>query len=182
MKIPQKLPQFNNTHALIVVMSKDHGILYHAHDSEIDRIAALNNPPARYSNRKGFFMRKGGGVNLGSGGPYSGKSEENRQRFINNLVEELRDVIKEYAITKVYLFEPQYLKGQLAELLTEQESAHVVLVDFGNFVNEKPLELLERIDAHENPVGDPSDPSSVAGEENAEGKRKILEVGKKVEG
>lgn len=180
MKIPQTLPQFINQHALLAVVARERGVVYCAADGTLERVATVDEPHPHYSDREGFFMRRAGGIQLGSGEPYDdGHAEEDHKRLLDNVVKELREAIKRYNADTVYLFEPEHLKGQLTEVLKKKEQILVRLVAFGNFLKTKPLILIKKISTYENPPRDPSDPASVAGEKNAEEKRKILEIGKR---
>ena len=77
----------------------------------------------------------------------------------------------------MYIFEPEHLKGLIEEHLTTPNNVEVTLVKYGNFVESEPDEILELLNETGDEHVDPDDPASVAGEENAEEKRKILETG-----
>ncbi len=66
----------------------------------------------------------------------------------------------------------------IAEYLVNPNHIPVEVVQYGNFVQVEQKKVAEMINNHgKKDELDPSDPASVAGEENAEEKRKILEVG-----
>lgn len=181
MKIPQALPQFKDTETIIVVIASERGVLYKAVNGTIDEMADMTETAPQYSDREGFFMRSGGGMQYGSGEPYDDTASADHKKLIDQVVDELQEIVNKNEIKKLYLFEPEHHKGQLTEALKVKIDIPATLVDFGNFIETDALVLLEKINKFENPPYDPSDPSSVEGKENAEEKRKILEVGKKLE-
>lgn len=180
MKIPRDLPQFNDNHALMAVIAREQGVLYRLQDGTIERIVAINEPHARFSDREGFFAHGSIDRFWGAGEPHDGAVREERAVFIRQIVRELRSAIRTNRVTKVYLFEPKYLKGGISRKLASKEMISIVPVRYGNFVDTEPLELLRYIHAKEIPSKDLSDPASVHEEEGAEEKRKILSVGRQI--
>ena len=178
MQIPQKLPQFTGETALIVVSAKEQGVLYQAADGVIEQVATVEEHPEAPSDREGFFFRSGFGKQLGSGGPDAQDDTETVREFVRSISEELNGAIKAVQPTVIYFFQPQHLKGYLENEIKNPTHIPTHVVQFGNYVHETPLEILEHIAAYHDDVIDPSDPTSVKDEPNAEEKRKILEKGR----
>lgn len=176
MQIPNAYPQFIDTPVLLAVVGRERGKLYFAQNGIIELITAENELSPNYSDREGFFMRRGEGVLYGGGAPYDGNNESARNRFIEKVVDDLRATTKATHVRQVYLFEPKYLKGAITKALKEKtDRVRVLLVSYGNFVSDHPRKLLERIAHLDDPRYKPGDPESVAQGANAEEKRKILQ-------
>lgn len=184
MRIKDTHPQFDAQPALFAVLGKEKGILYLAYKGSIERVATVEEPAAEYSDREGFFMSSGNGMFYGAGEPYDGNEVQSRAHFIDKVVHELRRHIDEHKVHLVYLYEPEHLKNGITDVLDrETNNVTIITVAYGTFLNESPTDLLERLvksEYYSQP--DPSDPSSVKDSPNADEKRRILEIGKKVSG
>lgn len=178
MQIPDKLPQFKEQKALIVVSAKESGVLYIAENGEVTKLTDIEEHPPTRSDNEGFFFRSGDGLGYGSGAPLERDDEYNLTQYVNAITKELNEVIKTEAPDVIYVFEPEHFKGYLDEKIDNPQHIPIEHVAYGNYTNHDPLTLIEAIDTHGMPSHDPSDPESVAGEENAEEKRKILETGR----
>ncbi len=178
MQIPNTLPQFIAERALLVVSAKEQGRLYQASDGVIEEVVKVEEHPERYSDREGFFFRSGYGRHYGSGAPMEEHKQENIRAFVSAISEELNEAIKDLQPDVLYFFQPEHLKGYLENAIKNPQHIPTHAVAYGNFVDETPHALLERIkDYHDDSI-DPSDPASVKDEPNAEEKRKLLEKGR----
>lgn len=175
MQIPHQLPQFYNQNALIVVMGSQRGLLYLASDGRIDIIGTVEQPPARYTDREGYFMNSGGGFVYASGAVYEDNNIERVRRFFKKVAHEVFRVIEAHEITHTYVFEPPYAKGAVTMALRPIVARDVELVRYGNYLHAPATVLLKYIQTSAEPALDPADPESVADEENAAEKRQILE-------
>jgi len=168
---------------LVVVSAKEHGIMYLSTDGQLHAIEHIDKPPLSYSDNEGFFVRSGHGHRLGSGAPLEVDKQHNIKRYIKAITEELNNVIASEKPEVIFLFEPEHLKGLVAEHIVNPTHIQVQTIDYGNFVHEAPDEIKDRIvKAMTADMLDPADPASVEGEPGAEEKRKILEVAKKLHG
>ena len=96
---------------------------------------------------------------------------------MNAVEKELDLVIKEIDPTALFVTEPEHLKGKIAETVQKFTDLSVHVVSYGNYVDSSNEELQKVLEDFNKDSVDPADPASVAGEENAEEKRKILETG-----
>jgi hypothetical protein len=163
--------------SLVVVSAKEHGKIYQIKNGEMKIVEYIEEHPPGYSDNEGFFQRSGNGVTMGSGAPREEDDSRNIERYIKAISEELSNEVQRLAPEKLYIFEPEHLKGLIEEHLTAPNNVEVTLVKYGNFVESEPDEILKLLNETGDEHVDPDDPASVAGEENAEEKRKILETG-----
>ena len=176
MKIPHKYPQFTEMHALIIVSAKEQGVLYTVNNGIIEKLVKVEEHGETPSDNEGFFFRSGYGKHFGSGNPEEKHDEESLRVFVKSIVSEINSAIDDLKPDVIYLFQPAHFKGYLREQIKNNTSP-VHLVKFGNFVHQTPLEIVIHIANYLDESVDPTDPSSVEGEENADEKRKLLEKG-----
>ena len=168
--------------SLVVVSAKEHGKIFQITDGELHIKDYVEEHPPEYSDNEGFFVRAGNGVRMGSGYAKEEDDEHNLKMYIKAIAEELSDVVKKEQPKKVLVFEPEHLKGLIEEHLVNPEHIPVEVVQHGNFVQVEQQQVAQMINEYgKKDALDPADPASVAGEENAEEKRKILETGQQLE-
>jgi hypothetical protein len=174
-KIHTQNKAFENS--LVVVSAKEHGKIYQIRDGEMKALEYVEEHPPEYSDNEGFFTRSAGGMQLGSGAPHEENEQHNIERYVKGITSELSDAIKSFNPEKVYLFEPEHLKGLVEEHVMKPNKLEVTVVQYGNFVEMQADEILQLLEESMDTELDPANPASVAGEENAQEKRKILETG-----
>ena len=168
--------ELNN--CLVVVSAKEHGKIFEIKDNELFIKEYVEEHPPGYSDDEGFFVRSGNGVQMGSGYAKEEDDEHNIKTYIKAIAEELSAVVKHEEPKKVLVFEPEHLKGLIEEHLINPTHIPVEVVKYGNFVQVEQKQVAEMVNGYgKEDTLDPSAPASVAGEENAEEKRKILETG-----
>lgn len=170
------------TNALVVVSAKEHGKVYQLKDGSLTALNYTAEHPPTYSDDERFFMRSGDGAFLGAGYVKEEDDERNLERYFKAISGELSELLKEHNPSVVFVLEPEHLKGHIEQRLVNPTHIPVEVVAYGNHVESEPSEILSVIKSAVSQESDPTDPASVAGEENAEEKRKILEVGKQVSG
>lgn len=179
MKFNRDIPQFAHACVYVVAYAKERAVIYKVHDGELVQVTYVNEVSPEYSDREGFFQRSGGGEYFGSGAPYEEPKQEIIASTVRATADELWALMKEESPAAVYVFEPEHLKRQLERKLTNPAHVPVHTVRFGNFVGARPNELVNFIAEYHEPTIDPADPNSVSDEEeNADEKRKILNVGR----
>lgn len=174
-KIQTKNSALENS--LVVVSAKEHGKIFQIKDGEMKALEHVEEHPPEYSDNEGFFMRSVGGSHLGSGAPREEDDQRNIERYIKSITSELSGAIKSVHPDKLFVFEPEHLKGLIAEHVIKPNDLEVVVVKYGNFVEKEAAEILEMLQHSTETELDPANPDSVAGEVNAQEKRKILETG-----
>lgn len=167
----------NKLNGLVVISAKEHGKLYNLKDGELTYLEQVEEHPPTRSDNEGFFVRSGNGMRYGSGSPREEDDKQNLLRYFKAISEELSETIKELQPEKIYIIEPEHLKGKLEEKLINPSNIPVEIVAYGNFVDSTIEEIQSLLNKEGQNNLDPADPASVAGEENAEEKRKILEIG-----
>lgn len=173
---------FENVHALVVVSAKEHGKVYTLQNGELTIATYTAEHPPTHSDDEGFFMRQGAGEFYGAGYAKETDDKINLDRYIKAIAGELSDLVSEHQPEVILVLEPEHLKGQIENNLINPKHVPVLVVTYGNYVEKEPQEIADLVRSACSSTTDPADPASVAGEENAEEKRKILEVGKQVSG
>tara|TARA_B100001146_G_C16109000_1_gene402760 strand:+ start:204 stop:740 length:537 start_codon:yes stop_codon:yes gene_type:complete len=163
---------------LLVISGKEHGRLFTITDGIVSEFDHLEKHPPEYSDNEGFFIRAGQGERYGSGNPREEDDKRNLERYMNALKNELKAVITELKPETLFIIEPEHLKGKIEEQFKNQDSVTCVTVAYGNYTKSSDEELQAVLERYKNESLDAADPQSVAGEENAEEKRKILETAK----
>jgi len=163
--------------SLVVVSAKEHGKIYQIRDGEMKALEYVAEHPPEYSDDEGFFFRSANGNQMGSGYVKEVDDARNIERYIKAITSELTEAIKSFNPDKLFLFEPEHLKGLIEEHVTKPNKLEVSVIKYGNFVESEPEEIVKMMEASLDDSLDSDDPASVAGEENAEEKRKILETG-----
>lgn len=168
--------------ALVVVSAKEHGKVYKLENGQLQAVNYTAEHPPTYSDDEGFFF--GGGDGQSGSGGYVKETDDQRnlERYFKAISGELSDLLKAHEVEVVFVLEPEHLKGHIQERLVNPEHIPVEVVAHGNYVESEPANILDLIRSATATDEDPADPASVEGEENAEEKRKILEVGKQVSG
>lgn len=145
MQIPQKYSQFLDQEALIVVIGKGHGIIYHMKDGVIEQVDELEKQTQSFTDNEGFFFRSAHGQQLGSGAPRETDDSEYIKRFGKSISAELDKLIKQESPRALYVFEPEYVKGRIVDFLQKHPELVIHTVRHGNYVKEHPETLLKYI-------------------------------------
>lgn len=182
MRIKQDLPQFKDTHVLLLVAGDQSGVLYHAYNGEIEKLEELKVPLPRYSDREGQFktrLRQGLGKLFtlsGGGAPYEKKEQKAQTEFLNDLGKKVKSAVQEHKITMLYLFAPDYFKPQVTGAL-ENEHAGLIAAEFsGTYIKEHPFTLLKKVREHKEKIADK------VVEPMSEDARKLLDKAEQAEG
>jgi len=145
MQIPQELPQFSGTRAVIITSGATAGKVYVAADGMIELVHAYEEPPPGYSDNEGHFARKSQGIELGSGAPREIDKTPQVKRYVTELVSGLTTMERASDIEEVYLMAPAYVLPTLQKALTRELSDLLVSSHSGNFLNAHPTEFLKRL-------------------------------------
>jgi hypothetical protein len=173
--------QTNNQYiqnGLLVISGKERGRLFVIHEGHIREFDQVIEHPPGYSDNEGFFIRSGDGERYGSGNPRETDDKANLDRYLRALNSELKAVIDELKPAALFIIEPVHLKDKITEHKTNFGNIPIFTVAYGNYVDSPKEEILHLINDYQKDSHDPTDPDSVAGEENAAEKRKILEIAK----
>ncbi|MFW6210226.1 MAG: hypothetical protein ACOC4E_01915 [Patescibacteria group bacterium] len=160
--------------ALVVVSAKEQGKVFTTKDGTLRIVEYVAEHPESYSDDEGFFATVNTSNRLAGGAPKEANKQHNIDRYIKLISKELSDIIKREAPKRIFLFEPEHLKGLIVTHLQNPSHIPVETVAYGNFVEQDPQVVVDRLHAHVMPARDPADPASVIGEPRGEEKRKIL--------
>lgn len=144
MIIPKHLPIFEKT-TLIVSAGTQCVRYFRAYQKTVKELEMSCVRPIMYGDNEGFFLHSGGGEIYGSGSVLEPKKEEETRRFIRMLTKEIRERFEKNTYDEIILFAPQYITPKVHKKLTVGMSIPVSLIIEGNFSNEHPIDLLERI-------------------------------------
>ncbi len=171
-----KINHSNLNNTLVAVSAKEHGKLFQIKDNQLHLLDYVAEHPPTHSDDEGFFWSSSDGENLGSGYPKETDDKRNLDRYLNAIGGELSEAVKKINPDKILVLEPEHYKGLIEENLINPDHIPVEIIEYGNFVEHSVDDIAELINEHYQEDLDPADPASVAGEENAEEKRKILET------
>lgn len=145
MNIQKQLPQFTKQTALLIVTGSQKGVFYLAAVGVIEKIGAVNEPIEKYSDREEFFVSKGGEGDYTSGSVYEPDKQEHIKKFAKKISAEADRIVKEKGVDTVYQFAPDYVIHEINRTLTNRVKEMVQEKFKGNFVEEHPFKLLEKI-------------------------------------
>lgn len=148
MIIPDTFAHLAETDALVIVSSKEHGVIYQIKDGEINSIDHLEHREPRRSDDEGFFFSGAGvGKNVG-GAPKESDAGVYKKALDKMIATELDELIKKESPHLLYVFEPEQFKGRITAHLHTHPHLTVHTVRYGNFVKAQPKQLLEYIDTY----------------------------------
>ncbi len=141
MKISTQLPQCTDEPTLLCTLGRRLSVFYVAYSGAIEKVASVEQERRKYSDREGMFVSgksKRGAV-------YEMPREETRRRFAKMVAEKARDMVKVHGVSRVYLFEPSYMKGEIEHALAANVKKLIVRRFSGNFTKAHPFDLLKKI-------------------------------------
>jgi hypothetical protein len=143
MIIQKQLPQFQNQTALLIVTGGHKAVFHIASTGVIEEVGAIDEPVEKYSDREGLFGSGGG--NYSSGAVYEENKQENIKKIAKRISGQADSIAREKGIDTVYLFTPDYMIHELNLELTGHVKERLQETFKGNFVEEHPFKLLEKI-------------------------------------
>jgi len=146
MKIQMQLPQFNHEPALLIVTAKQHGVFYVAHEGVLDKAGVLEDPKEKYSDHEGFFSSFGTG-HTASGSVYEENKQEIIRKFSKKMSAEAGRLVRERNVGAIYLFVPDYVANEFKRDMPPALREMIRATFTGNYVEEHPFKLLEKIQA-----------------------------------
>lgn len=145
MKVPSELPQFNKNPTCFVVVTKFTAKFYFVYKGVLKKISDIKQKKLSYSDREGFFMRRGKGRMYGTGSVYESKDEELARRFSKRASDKLKELISKYKVRNIFIFEPSHLNYRLWSNLSVRIQKKVKHRIRGNYSNMHPLSLVEKL-------------------------------------
>jgi hypothetical protein len=145
MEIQRELPQFNKYTALLIVTGGQKGVFYLAAAGVIEKIGVVDEPIEKYSDREEFFVSGGREGMYATGSVYEANKQEQIKQFAKKVSDEADRVVREKGVDNVYLFVPDFVINELSRDLTNPVKEIIKEKFKGNYVEEHPFKLLEKI-------------------------------------
>ncbi len=145
MQISNKLPQFDDEKALLIVTGKQEASFYVAHQGQLEKLDEFYIPPITYSDNEGHSQKHKLGILMGSGFVRENKKRTLRYKFLGQVEEHLSRIAKKQEVDRLYLFCPSYVllsvKGVVPYPLKEKRIESIA----GDYHHQHPFKLLEKI-------------------------------------
>ena len=167
---------FETDHIFLVVTAKEEGKIYELTAGQLHELEHVREHPPTYSDNEGFFERSGNGITMGSGNVRETDDQHNITAYLTSMAEALSKRTTTTPPRAVLVVEPEHLNGKMAAYVSNPNHIPIETVLLGNYVQHTPHDLAALLQRWYESDYDPTHPDSVAGEENAEEKRKILNV------
>ena len=146
MKIPNNLPQFEDSKTLIMVTgSKAEAHFYLAYNGEVEKLDSFKMEDRTYSDKEGFMQKGMFGRTMGSGFVLEAKKKKIQDDFIKNLRKHLEKIKDRNEIGSLYLFSPSHIKNRIKDAIPHPMDKKIKMVAQGNYQNEHPMKLIEKI-------------------------------------
>lgn len=149
MRISSHLPQFEDKRTLLVVAGKRAARLYFAHKGFINEVYEMRTPTPVYSDREGFFMRRGRGEQYGSGSVYESKDSSTQDKFETQLREVASRIMRAIQIDSVILFAPAEAIYSIRKELPHEIKRKIESSVRGNYVHDHPHSFLQKLNEKE---------------------------------
>lgn len=145
MQISNKLPQFMNDVALLIVTGDKESNFFIASNGVIKKADAFISRRPVYSDNEGFTVSQGGNGVYQSGSVREIKKQFLWKEFLHHFIEEMKHLVNEYNITKIYLFSPDYFIKNVVEALPNDLKVKIKHTEAGNYNKLHPVELIKKI-------------------------------------
>jgi hypothetical protein len=145
MKITNKLPQFESKKVLLVTSGGYVAVYLMATNGFLKEVSRVEEGTAHYSDREGFFQRSGSGKVFGSGSVYEENNIEREKRFVKKVVKEIIKIDLKSKLDGIYLYIPKYISKRIQSELPKNQKDKIIEIFDHNYVNEHPLNLIEKI-------------------------------------
>lgn len=139
--ISEKLPQFTNTGALLIVCGTQDAIIYFAKDGQVEQLEFIEIEKTKYSDNEGFFSSFG--RNMVSGASREIDKNDTNKKLVKELESELKNIFQSRKIDEVYIFAPSHI-----DIVPSLALANTKLIKKqlkGNYVKKHPFDLLKKI-------------------------------------
>jgi len=142
MKISKNLLQFNRQKALIIVSGRTAVRFLYAHQGEIKELDRFRFPRRLYTDREGFFKTKVRGLGtMYSGSVLESKKAQQEKKLLKKITDKVKSYNKKLNITGIYLFAPDYMKGQAREAVPRYLQKKIRGCLYGNYLKSKLLKF-----------------------------------------
>ena len=143
MKIPEKLPQFINENALLLVSGTQAADFYIASEGAVTKVGGVKLPKTHYSDRETFGRR---GSNVFSSGSIVEKTKKaNHVNFLNLVKDFVKQLAGEQKLNTVCLFAPAEIMKDIKKILPATLSKKVKLAVEANLHKEKVVDILAQM-------------------------------------
>lgn len=144
MKISDNFPVLQKANALFLVSGKQSAIIYRLRKGEINERETIEIKNPTYSDKEGRFESRGPKGRLqGSGSVYNPKSQYIKQKFLDSLLKEIKQIKRPY--DSIYLFAPMHVINDIESALPNLVSKKIKRKFTGNFTKQHPTDLLKKV-------------------------------------
>lgn len=137
-KISEKLHQFKDETALILVAAKQEGRIYRASNGEIELLENFHIPTPHFSDNEGLSVQSGHRENA--------VEEIIRHDYLKHFEDFLHSLVPGFKPNHVYLFAPAHMAGELEKITDKIFGDLPTKPILGIFTKEPPSEFLDRLD------------------------------------
>lgn len=155
MKISKDLPQFNGDKNLLAIAGKQEAKFFIAHDGTLSEIGSVKTETPRYTDREGFFARRGNGRTLGTGSVYENKKEKIIGDFLAAFSSKVKELGKKEKFKNLVLFVPSHISNLVRDKLPKSLQQRIILVIKGNYLHKHPFDLLKKLKSASNNISAP---------------------------
>jgi hypothetical protein len=136
-KISEKLYQFRDETALVIVAAKQEGRVFRAGNGELELLEKFRVSTPHFSDNEGMSQERGRRENI---------IEENiHHEYFEHFQKLLHSLAPRLKPTHIYLFAPAHVAGELEKIVKPIFGALTVKTVTGIFTKDTPVEFLERL-------------------------------------
>lgn len=144
MKIPHKLPQFENSPALFITSGEYEAEFYLALDGTLELKEKIKMPPREEAKEKQAFVGvKSGRFGLAAVSHRGAYVEDLKRKFQRKIHGVIHDMLADYKMEEIYLFSPRYAAKRIMDGLDKSEREKVRMKFFDEYIKVNPLKMVE---------------------------------------
>jgi hypothetical protein len=146
-KIPHRLPQFEDGAALLLVSGEFEARFYVAHRGEVEERRAIRHVPREETVGKDWGFAKGSSATPSSGA-VSAQGERRlnlRKKFQEEVARSVDEMAGYGEVKEIYFFAPSHVAGQILDRLEKHTREKITRTFDGEYVKEGPLEALRKV-------------------------------------
>jgi len=144
MKISHNFPDFHRS-VLLVVAGKQEAAFHGISGDSVQRIHRIKIKKPEYTDREGFFARRGNNRTYGTGSVYEPQDNHTVHMFAKTLAAATETLAARPGFDIIYLFCPGYLAGEFEKAFSAEVQKKLRFIFYGNYLNQHAFVLLGKI-------------------------------------